>query len=107
MCRFLLVLALAFLLSSPAALAQQATPEAAQQATVNIPPEYKAFFDEYSALAKKYPEAARRFGIYDSAPTSKQAIRSSGFCSGGSHCCTRWINEGSRYICVQCSLCLP
>jgi len=105
--RLLCLAVFALLLCSPTVWAQQIGQDAAQQATVNIPQEHKAFFDEFSALAKKYPDAARRFGIFDNAPTSKQAIRSSGFCSGGSHCCTRWINEGARYVCVQCSLCLP
>ena len=68
--RLLHLVVLVLLLCSPAVLAQQAAQDSAQQATVNIPQEYKAFFDEFSALAKKYPDAARRFGIFDNLTAS-------------------------------------
>jgi hypothetical protein len=98
--RNLLCLVLAVLLHSSAVLAQEAA--------LQVPAEYKAFFDDFSALINKYPAAAKRFGMYDRAPQSSPAMRSSGFCSSPGHCCTKWISEfPGQHRCVECVSCLP
>ena len=106
--RALLCIVMALFLYSPAALAQTDPASAA----IEVPTEFKGFFDDYSALMKKYPAAASRFGMFDQKnPSNPKAagntplIRSS-LCSGGGSCCTKWIDEG-RPRCVQCSICLP
>jgi hypothetical protein len=89
--------------------ASQAQPNTATE-TVEIPAEFKGFFDDYSALAKKYPAAASRFGVFDRKnPTSARAedsnpILRSSFCTGSNQCCTKIIDEGTRR-CVECSFC--
>lgn len=107
--RALLWVGIAFLLHSPVLLAQEKSPSA----NVEFPAEYKAFFDEYSALKKKYPTAASRFGMFDrknpsypKAPGSAPIIRSSQ--CGIDWCCTKWVDEGPGFDrCVQCSFCPP
>jgi hypothetical protein len=98
-----LLVVIAMLFCSPAALAQDA---------LEIPAEYKAFFDDYSALMKKYPAAAARFGMFDRRnPKEPRAANATpllraAFCSGANHCCTKWVDEGTMR-CVQCSFCPP
>lgn len=106
--RALLCIVMALLFFSPVSLAQ--TNSASE--TVEVPAEFKGFFDDYSALMKKYPAAASRFGVFDRKnPSSAKAegssplVRSS-FCTGPGHCCTKVVDEGTRR-CVECSLCLP
>jgi hypothetical protein len=77
------------------------------QAADDVPAEYKAFFTDFSALAKKYPDAAKRFGLFDRQPKSSPELRSS-FCVGAGKCCTDYVDEGGPFpICVQCGQCLP
>lgn len=103
---FCVVIALTF--CSPVLLAQEPTPSA----NIEVSAEYKDFFDGFSVLMKKYPAAARRFGMYDrknpsdpKAPDSTPLIRSA-FCTGPGQCCTKYVDVGTVQ-CLQCSLCLP
>src|SRR5262245_53396557 len=95
----LLCAIIALLLYSPALQAQEKAPSVA----VEVPAEYKAFFDDYSALIKEYPAVARRFGLFDRSPDSTPIIRSA-FCAGPNQCCVKYIDEGSLR-CVECSFC--
>jgi hypothetical protein len=106
--RVLLCIVMALLFFSPVvSQAQTAQPDA-----IEVPSDLKGFFDDYAALMKKYPAAAARFGVFDRKyPTSVRnnstpLLRSS-FCTGGSRCCTKWVDEGSGSRCVECSECLP
>jgi len=78
--------------------------------TTRVPAEHKAFFGEYSALLKKYPSAASRFGMFDqkyfNSPKSSSLIQSQ-FCTGPSECCSFWVEDENGTRCQYCSLCLP
>ena len=72
--RALLVM-IAMLFCSPAALAQDA---------LEIPAEYKAFFDDYSALMKKHPTVAPQFGMFDPRnPSEPRASNATPLPAGG------------------------
>lgn len=89
---------------SPVSLAQTNTD------TVEVPADFKGFFDDFSALAKKYPAAASRFGIFDRKNPSSPGVQGSNpvlrsaFCSGPNQCCTKYVDEGTSR-CVECSFC--
>ena len=107
--RALLCIVMALLFFSPVPVSQAQTNTATD--TVQVPAQFKGFFDDYSALAKKYPAAASRFGLFDRKnPSSAKAegstplLRSS-FCTGPGHCCTKSVDEGSGLRCVECSFC--
>jgi hypothetical protein len=106
--RIFLCVVIALLFHSPAALAQ----EKASSGDIQFPAEYKSFFDDLSALMKKYPAAAKRFGMFDKknpssprTPDSLPVIQSALCSATGGTCCTKWINEGN-WRCVQCEVCL-
>ncbi|MDQ8700737.1 hypothetical protein [Hyphomicrobium sp. LHD-15] len=72
-----------------------------------VPAQYKEFFADFSALSKKYPEAAKRFGLFDREPKSSPALRSA-FCTGPGQCCLKYVDEGGPFLrCVECGTCLP
>ena len=85
----------------------------AESDTAEMPKEYSSFFDEISRVMKAHPEAAGRFGFFDTKGVSKKpdgamnsvTVRSS-ICGGG-RCCTKWIDEGIRVTCIECGWCLP
>jgi hypothetical protein len=86
-----------------AALSLSLSPASAQSNNVEIPTEFKQFFEEYSALVRKYPAAAERFGITDRKPLSTPSIRSSG--CGVNWCCTESHDSGGTMVCDKCSFC--
>jgi hypothetical protein len=87
--------------------------EKAQPPSIEIPAEYKAFFDDYAALVKKHPEAASRFGMFDRASEGDQKAQSKlprirSFACPNDHCCGKWISQGpGNDICVLCFFCPP
>ena len=104
--RALLCIVMALFFFSPAALAQTNAPAD----SVEVPAQFKGFFDDYAALAKKYPAAASRFGVFDrknpiaSMAEGANPIMRSSFCGGPNQCCTKYVDEGSLR-CVECSFC--
>lgn len=81
--RFIALLFSAFLIGSGALMAAGEAPT--KGATPQVPEGYEAFFDDYAAFLKKYPEAAKRFSIIDT--QSKMRAR----CEPGEHeCCVQW-----------------
>lgn len=107
-CTGLLVM-FVFAMQAPMAFAQ----EKREPAEVEIPKEFKGFFDGYAQLVKKHPEVSKRFVIEDRKFTSTGAsipypdvIFRSGGC-GPSYCCGKYIDEGSGPRCIQCFFCPP
>ncbi len=74
----------------------------AQAGDVDVPDQYKAFFADFSAIAKKHPEAAKRFGLFDRDPKSLPALRSDKCPTG--MCCDRYSDVGSP-DCLGCAIC--
>jgi hypothetical protein len=95
--RAMLCLVIALVFQPPVLLAQDSR-------ALQVPAEFKAFFDDYSALMKKYPEAAKRFGMFDRNPTSTPIIRAT-IC-GVNWCCSESVDEGAGTPrCTKCTFC--
>jgi hypothetical protein len=94
---FSLLIGFSLVASSVASAQQSAAPtqNAAQQ-----PPGFDAFFAELGKLMENYPEAAKRFGIYDSASTQKalcgpdQIRCCKEFCPGWPRWCSSCVSQG-------------
>jgi hypothetical protein len=74
--------------------------------------EFGDFFSELGDLLQKYPAANERFGVFDKrltaygTPSTGEASARGALC-GPSQCCSKLVNQGGTWMCVECSLCLP
>jgi hypothetical protein len=82
-------------ISTALAVAQQDQRKAEQTA---VPKEHERFFNDLSALAKKYPEAAARFRIVDpKSKTDKPTPKAGSF-----HACCEWTLSTPRRCTSEC-----